>query len=78
MAAMKHYPQLALNCWRSGEVLCVQEISLSCESSLPLIGDLLEIYGKLQVLSEHDSMSHLCDCCLAPVLYIYSARCLPI
>jgi len=41
--ALKPYPQIASNRWRSGEVLCVQEISLSCESSLLLIGDLLKI-----------------------------------
>jgi len=43
---------------------------MSIISHLIIIGDLWKCYGKLQVLSEHDSMSHLCDCCLVPVLYI--------
>ena len=69
MNALLCYPQLALNRWRSGEVLCNQGISLSCAPSrLIIVGDLWKFYGKLQVLSEHDSMSRLCDCCLVPVL----------
>jgi len=75
MVALKRYPQFALNRWCSGVVSCVQEISLSCESSLLLIEDLWNFHGKLQVLSEHDSMSHFCGCCLVPVLYIARGVC---
>jgi len=47
-------------------------------SRLIIIGDLWKFYGKLQVLSEHDSMSRLCG----PVVVwslscIYNARYLP-